>query len=71
MLLKGYSQSTWRSIIMTDNNKDKNKKVEHINFIIDDELKTEFKILLLRRKKNMSAVLNELIKKYIEESKNV
>ncbi|MHB1664470.1 MAG: hypothetical protein ACYCT7_04310 [bacterium] len=54
---------------MTDDNK--NKKIEHINFIIDDELKTEFKILLLRRKKNMSAVLNELIKKYIEESKNV
>ncbi len=45
--------------------------IYNINFIIDDELKTEFKILLLRRKKNMSAVLNELIKKYIEESKNV
>ncbi|MHB1680018.1 MAG: hypothetical protein ACYCTB_05845 [bacterium] len=47
------------------------KKVEHINFIISDELKTEFKFLLLRQKKNMTEVLNELIKKYIEENKNV
>ncbi len=47
----------------------KDKKIEHINFIIDDELKTEFKFLLLKQKKNMSKVLNELISEYIKKNK--
>ena len=45
-------------------------KLEHINFVISDNLKTEFKILLLRQKKNISEVLVGLVERYIDENKN-
>lgn len=50
---------------MQENEKD---KLEHINFVISDNLKTEFKILLLRQKKNISEVLVSLVERYIEEN---
>ena len=50
---------------MNENEKD---KLEHINFVISDNLKTEFKILLLRQKKNISEVLVSLVERYIEEN---
>jgi hypothetical protein len=52
-------------------NVEKEKTItEHINFVISDKLKTEFKILLLRQKKNISEVLSGLVNEYVEKYKN-
>lgn len=49
-----------------------NEKVvmSNINFAINNELKKEFKMLLIKQEKSVSEVLSSLVEKYIEESKN-
>ena len=39
----------------------------HINFKIDSDLKTEFKIKALKEKKTITDILNEYIKEYVKE----
>lgn len=49
-----------------------NEKVvmSNINFAINNELKKEFKMLLIKQEKSVSEVLSSLVEKYIEESQN-
>ena len=39
----------------------------YINFKIDSDLKTEFKIKALKQNKTITEILNEYIKEYIKE----
>lgn len=39
----------------------------YINFKIDSDLKTEFKIKALKEKKTITEILNEYIKEYIKD----
>lgn len=55
---------------MNENVEKEKANLDHINFVITDELKTEFKILLLRQKKNISEVLSGLVRDYVEKYKN-
>ena len=45
-------------------------KMNNINFAISNELKKEFKMLLIKQEKSVSEVLSSLVEKYIEESQN-
>ena len=55
---------------MSENVEKEKANLDHINFVITDELKTEFKILLLRQKKNISEVLSGLVAEYVEKYKD-
>ena len=39
----------------------------YINFKIDSDLKTEFKIKALKQNKTITEILNEYIKKYVKD----
>ncbi len=49
-----------------------NEKVvmSNINFAINNELKKEFKMLLIKQEKSVSEVLVRLVERYIDENKN-
>jgi hypothetical protein len=52
---------------MNENVENEKAITDHINFVIDKELKTEFKITLLRQDKNISEVLSGLVEEYVKK----